>query len=335
MKTTILYITLVFVTLTTHGQESAQDFISIVDTGYTTRWDVEQNLGDGKLIENQIVSPEVEHSKEAGLVHYNGLLYQNLGVLFTCTDDGELIDGIHFLPPFTDKLGLPNEFIIGSTPLSEIMPIDSVKFSTTGASKYFSFVHGQFQFYVLKPEEDMNKDHWSHVPKVADRLDYYSSQPIAKVTTWFYDYDNYKRETQTKEDETYCSTPFYAPKNETHLNCYTMTWPNSVPGIMVPFYAMTGGQKSDQVKQGLWKEYWPSHKLKYTGEFEDGKEVGEFKYFDINGNLTKTENFKKSESSFLWYIFGAIGIVGLILIIKRKKRHTTKAINHVASRHAS
>ena len=318
MKAIILYITLGFLSLKTQGQKSVQDLISIVDTGYTTRWDVEQYLGDGEFLENQIVSPEVEHSQEAGLVHYNGLLYQNLGVLFTCTDDGELIDGIHFIAPFTDNFGLQNDFIIGSTPLSEIIPLDSVEFSTTGASKFYSFVRGQFQYYVSKPEEDMNKDHWSRVPKVADRLAYYSTQPIAKVTTRFYDYDKYKQEVQTNEDDTYCSTTLYAPKNETHLNCYTMTWPNSVPGIMVPFYAMTGGQKEAQVKQGHWKEYWPSHQLKYTGEFEDGKEVGEFQYFDNNGNLTRTENFNKSASSFLLYIFGAIGIVGLILITIRK-----------------
>ena len=304
----------------TFGQKSAVDLISIVDTGYTTRWDVEQILGDGEFLEDKILSPEVEHNQgEPSYVHHNGLLYQNLGILFTCTDDGELIDGIHFLSPFSDNFGLQNDFTIGSTPLSKIFPqIDSVKFSTTGVSKYYSFVHGEFQFYVLKPEEDMNKDHWSHVPKVADRLDYYSSQPIAKVTTWLYDYDKYKREIHAKEDDTYCSTPYYVPKSETHLNCYTMAWPSSVPGIMVPFYAMTGGQKEDQVKQGFWKEYWPSHQIKYTGEYDDGKEVGEFNYFDINGNLTKTENFKKSESNFLWYIFGAIGIVGFIMIIKRK-----------------
>ncbi len=42
---------------------------------------------------------------------------------------------------------------------------------------------------------------------------------------------------------------------------------------------------------GIFKEYYQNGELKIKGDFKDGKPKGKWKYFDIEGNLTKTERY--------------------------------------------
>jgi len=38
---------------------------------------------------------------------------------------------------------------------------------------------------------------------------------------------------------------------------------------------------ADNQRQGVWKKYYSNGRIRYTGEFNHGKEIGTFKFFDI------------------------------------------------------
>jgi len=48
---------------------------------------------------------------------------------------------------------------------------------------------------------------------------------------------------------------------------------------------------SNGKKQGTWSKKYPNGNVRYTGEFENDKEVGEFKFFDKNGKLVSTRTY--------------------------------------------
>ena len=100
----------------------------------------------------------------------------------------------------------------------------------------------------------------------------------------------------------------YAPKNVKHLNCYEMGWPNNIPTIFIPFYAMTGGGKSEKIKQGYWIDYAPNHKISWEGSYKDNQRIGVFKFYDSNGNFINTETYKPFPSLAI-YIYTIFGII--------------------------
>lgn len=50
-------------------------------------------------------------------------------------------------------------------------------------------------------------------------------------------------------------------------------------------------------KQGPWQKEYKNGKLKYSGQFEAGKPIGEFKRFDEKGKLTSTLNYAENGSA--------------------------------------
>jgi len=319
-------LTILFLSNFSFGQtEVEKDILEKIEIGYTTRWDIEQFFGKGKLIEKHFLNPDNEQDQgKPGWVHSNGLEYKEKGISFICADDGELISSIYFTYPFKLTIDKQNLINIGQTTLiNAFSAIDTIKVNTTGASNYWSFSFDKYRFFVAKPVEHRNKRHYSEVPSFKDKIEYYKSQPISIVTIDLYDYELFKQELQEAENKLYCSRPFYAPKDETHINCFDMGWPDKVPTLMRPFYALTGGQKSERIKQGYWKEYAPNHKLIYEGKFKDDQEIGLFKYYDSEGNLDRTETF--SESKFDWTYLLLIGIAVTILTVIMKKRKIKNA----------
>jgi len=326
MKKIQSIILLVLTTNLTYGEISIdQKFINDIDLGYTTRWDIVQRLGQGEYLEKKILNPENERDLgQNGWVHSNGLYYLNKGLIFKCYNDGELISGIQFKKPYRGVFGSTDTLIIGQTKLEIAFPeIDTFKVSTTGASYYWSFQFDGFTYYIEKPNDHKNKIHFSEVPHFKDNLEYYKSQPISIVTKDLYNYDLFQNDLTTKNENLLCVKPIYAPKDNEHLNCCEMGWPNNISWFFIPFYALTGGRKSEQIKQGYWQVYSPRHLISYEGEFKDGRENGVFKYYDINGELESTKN----HTSFFWmwvYIL-AIGLVIILIIwkLKNRKRHIT------------
>ena len=70
------------------------------------------------------------------------------------------------------------------------------------------------------------------------------------------------------------------------------------------------GQKINQFntqnkRTGVWKKYYQNKRIRYQGQFKDGKEVGVFKYYDIsdsrNPNIVKKYNQKNDSVSVTFY----------------------------------
>ncbi|WP_299014298.1 toxin-antitoxin system YwqK family antitoxin [uncultured Polaribacter sp.] len=56
---------------------------------------------------------------------------------------------------------------------------------------------------------------------------------------------------------------------------------------------------------GVWKKYHPNKRIRYTGRFENGKEVGVFKFYDISNSDYPTiiKTFYKNSDSLLVQFF--------------------------------
>ena len=270
-----------------------KSFINKIDWGYTTRWDIEQLLGKGEYLEKKITGPNQEAHPSPGLVRSNGLQYANSGITFTCADDGELVNGLEFRKSFKGLFGTVNEIEVGKTKLGDAFPsIDTFNnFTTTTASSYWSFRFNGFSFYLLKPVEDQYKEGYFNVPPFKNKLAYYKSQPISIITYDCNDYDKFMIQHTDKDDGLDYIKLIYAPKNESHLNAYSMGWPKNIPWILIPLYASTGGGKSEVIRQGYWKEYSPRHVLIYEGAYKNGKKTGKFIYYDENGKIARVEKF--------------------------------------------
>lgn len=75
-------------------------------------------------------------------------------------------------------------------------------------------------------------------------------------------------------------------------------------------------------RTGIWKKFYPNKRIRYSGEFENGKEVGVFKFYDITESkrpvVIKTF-FPDSDSLFVQFyrLNGSIQTEG---VLNRKKR---------------
>lgn len=70
-------------------------------------------------------------------------------------------------------------------------------------------------------------------------------------------------------------------------------------------YAQKINQFNENKKRtGVWRKYYPNKRIRYTGQFENGKEVGVFKFYDItdseNPVIIKTY-FEDSDSLFVQF----------------------------------
>ena len=283
------------------GQTNLEkEIIQKIEIGYSTRWDIEQLFGKGEQIDNCFLNPDNEQNRgKYGFGHANGIQYRDKGIAFICANDGEKISSIYLTAPFTLAINKQHVFNLGEACLGDVFPgIDTIKVSTTGGSYYWSFRMGNYFFYVAKPIEHRNKKHYSDVPSFKGNLEYYKNQPISIVTISLYDKGLFEQDYPKTQNNLYGIRPLYAPKEITHLNCYDMGWPDGLTLPLRPLYALTGGQKSKQMKQGYWKEYGSNHKLVYEGTFKENIKIGIFKYYDKKGNLERTKKY--STFNFCW-----------------------------------
>lgn len=309
-----------------YGQSvTYNQLIQNIDFGYTTRWDIEQILGKGEYITNEISYPDYEQNNgEQGNTKYNGLSYKELGITFVCATDGEIISNIQFRKPFTGDFDLNKNLKVGVTKIKDIFPrVDTLKLTTSGASFYWSFQFNGYTFYIEKPNKDKNKKIYSDVPDFKDNLNYYNNQPIKIITLEKWNSDNSCYEPTEKGNGFYTIKPEYAPKSEKHLNTYEMGRPKNIPLVFLPIYFMSGGGKSEKIKQGYWKEYAPNHQIKLEGEYKNNKKIGVFKYYDKTGKLERTENhlYFPSIPIEIYFLFGLIIIWLILKTYKKKKTH--------------
>lgn len=296
MKTLKILVLFILTTNLSFGQVSInQVFIDKIEYGYTTRWDIEKLLGKGVYLTNKIIEPNNEQDLgKQGYGSSNGLAYLKAGLIFVCSEDGELISGIRFQKQYKGLLDFNNSIEVGKTKLGKLFPeLKSLKVSTTEASNYWLFTKGKYIFYIKKSKEDKKDYYFSSYQKNSfkDNLDYYNNQPISIATINIENKNNYFEGYEIIKKDLHYIKPMYKPKNENHLNCFRYGWPDNLPSLLIPFYAMTGGSKSKKIKEGYWKEYSPRHTILYEGTFKNNKKIGLFKYYDINGKLKSSVKY--------------------------------------------
>lgn len=56
---------------------------------------------------------------------------------------------------------------------------------------------------------------------------------------------------------------------------------------------------ANKKRTGVWKKYHPNKRIRYTGQFENGKEVGVFKFYDISDSRVPTciKTFSRTSDS--------------------------------------
>ena len=75
-------------------------------------------------------------------------------------------------------------------------------------------------------------------------------------------------------------------------------------------------------RTGVWKKYYPNKRIRYVGEFENGKEIGVFKFYDVTTSdypvIVKTY-FEESDSIFVQF-FSVKGKIQSEGIMNERKR---------------
>ena len=76
-------------------------------------------------------------------------------------------------------------------------------------------------------------------------------------------------------------------------------------------------------RTGVWKKYYPNKRIRYQGEFKNGKEVGTFKFYDITSSkfpIAIKNYFETNDSVFVQFytVKGRLQSEGLMLHRKRE-----------------
>lgn len=99
--------------------------------------------------------------------------------------------------------------------------------------------------------------------------------------------------------------------------------------FLVCFF-MSEGAKAQKINQfnennqrvGVWKKYYPNKRIRYTGRFRNGKEIGVFKFYDITNSdhpvIIKTF-FEESDSLFVQF-YNLKGQIKSEGILNKRKR---------------
>ncbi len=86
--------------------------------------------------------------------------------------------------------------------------------------------------------------------------------------------------------------------------------------LMMFFCASTVAQKINQVdsngkRTGVWRKHYENGKIRYQGQFENGKEVGEFKFFDKGSSIPSiTKEFSRVSDTAVVKFYNRYGELG-------------------------
>ena len=75
-------------------------------------------------------------------------------------------------------------------------------------------------------------------------------------------------------------------------------------------------------RTGVWKKYYPNKNLRYVGTFQNGKEVGVFKFYHINSSKqpVTVKTFYKNSDSLLVQFYKINGTLETEGVLKGRKR---------------
>ncbi|MGJ8744564.1 toxin-antitoxin system YwqK family antitoxin [Polaribacter sp.] len=79
---------------------------------------------------------------------------------------------------------------------------------------------------------------------------------------------------------------------------------------------------SNKKRTGVWKKYHPNKRIRYVGQFKNGKEVGVFKFYDITSseNPVILKRFSPNSDSVFVEFFTVKGILKSKGVLIHKKR---------------
>jgi hypothetical protein len=280
----------------------SQDFV--IDEGkslndiylyQSTFFDLHKSFG------NSIVKRKFEDKYHFSQVHstnVDSVFYLKLGLLFLF-DDYQLIYAIIFANNFEGitKKGL--RIKLGETTIDDIMTFyaqDSVIIRSD--NKYWfmtirdSVNKGSITFYTKKHKEDFQKEN----PR--NKIEHFD------IMNYNWDFDMF-----FSKSRLICQRPRYALDLVQHFNCYKRgSHPLECHGLL---------NSPDTIYVGLYKSYHPTHQLKEVGNYKKGIKIGIWKFYDENGKLTKTIDYKDGlyqHKPFCWNNFFRVVIFMLVMI---------------------
>jgi len=205
----------------------------------------------------------------------NSVYLKNRGILFQADyTNKELINKVLLYSPFNGIINDKVEVKLGKTTVKDIYEAyPDIILTSTNRKEYWIIKNESISFLITRLSTD--NDYPIEHTEIENRLiKVIVLNPIRKLME--IDFKNS------------CRTPLFAPKIETHRNCYVSKHKGGL------YYINIGGESSyKSVKNGYWKEYYPNHNIKKEGNYKKGKKIGEFKYYDENGNLIRTRKHRR------------------------------------------
>jgi len=272
------FLILIFLPLINFSQENLIEIgksINEIEFGYSTLADVKE-IYSSEIITDTITY-NCPHTDECGTAYskLNSLFIKKLGVLFQANyEDGQLIKQIRLYSPFRAEIDNKMVIEIGKTNVKEVYKsFDNLILTSTNTKDYWIIKNDKITFLVSRLTTD--NDYPIEYTEIEDRL--------VKVVIL-----NPERKVMDINYVNGCRIPLFAPKTETHRNCYV----SKIKGII--YYINIGDDSSHKsVENGYWKKYYPNHIIKEEGNYKKGKKSGEFKYYNEKGILIKTKRHRR------------------------------------------
>ena len=234
-----------------------------IDFGYTTITDIEALLKiETSDRVNNFIYPEFS-SNSNNISDYDVIYFDSLQIMFICEKSTELIQDIIISKPKELLLFEPTMHKLDMDSYLSLLNehnLSRLKIGTTENSNYWSFEDSSFVYYYHKLADKSNNENLSSNNKFLTFENFlllHKNTPPDLLLIKHKNIQHYKMELDGNEVRS--GKPLYAPLSEIHKNKLIDTSPK--------FFKFL---KSDWVKDGLWIEYYPNHKIKYKGTYKNG-----------------------------------------------------------------
>ena len=248
--------------------------INGIEYGYSTLTDV-RNEYISEIVTDTLTKDCYHTDKCYGKNRLKSIYLKNRGILFQADyETEELVNKVLLYSPFNGVIENKTKVELGKTTVKDVYRnYPNSTLTSTNVKEYWIIKNENISFLVKRLATD--NDYPIEYTEIENRLiDVIILRPIRKL--------------MEIDFEDSCRIPLFAPKSETHRNCFIRKHKG---GIYYISWSDVSNYKS--VKNGYWKEYYPNHIIKEEGNYKKGKKLGEFKYYDKNGELIKTKKHRR------------------------------------------
>jgi hypothetical protein len=248
--------------------------INGIEYGYSTLTDV-RNEYISEIVTDTLTKDCYHTDKCYGKNRLKSIYLKNRGILFQADyETEELVNKVLLYSPFNGVIENKTKVELGKTTVKDVYRnYPNSTLTSTNVKEYWIIKNENISLLVKRLATD--NDYPIEYTEIENRLiDVIILRPIRKL--------------MEIDFEDSCRIPLFAPKSETHRNCFIRKHKG---GIYYISWSDVSNYKS--VKNGYWKEYYPNHIIKEEGNYKKGKKIGEFKYYDKNGKLIKTKKHRR------------------------------------------